>query len=548
MPAITHQTSYQSGSRDFEQGHLERHQDEQTWREIDGEDYQPIERLTENPEKKTPLELAFEIAYSQGLKNPDEWKIRNEAKRTDKQELSYREYLDKSFKNQKSALEKSDPETRRPQLEAVDKNDGLGIIGNLYYLGNVEVYSKILEEKGAEALKNYREFERQTLREFHQSDEYQLLHPYESIAEIHNDEMGAIHLQTQEVWGRTDGRDIYRIARTQMQDDIVSKMDLSGTEFETTQEELLKLPKKSAARQDLAKELYIDINKNFLQKVAEKNSIKLLGPIGLKWVREYDVSDGVRLSKKDYIAKKDQAINNQKIQELIHQKLKEKVVSQREQLESEKRVAKQEIQEVKSQLEPIKSEIEAMVQERDEISVDLDEWREAVKDEQNNLSELENKEKLMESLIENQLQVANQVAEKMSQSDFSENAPDIKKNRLTGNTTLPSEKLDLLLKSSQLGGALKQSLTYFKEYVSKAVMNTINDLKYQINQLERKLFTKDKEIESLSKDLRETQIKLNVYKDQSQYISQEEWDRATELRHEANDLTLPEMRDKGVSR
>lgn len=210
MASVTLENSYQSTNMDMGDSHEKAHGKQHKYLQKD----EPlIETLTDNKSEDLSTDLAIKMAVEQGVKNEDDWEIYNSKLRKDRRKDSYQEYLEtiagnliknkrRKLDNKKHPLSKQKREKIAQELASIDRNGGIPIDGSLYYISNTMKYD---EMKPAE-LKKYREFERATLTDFYNSKTFKELNPQNIRSEIHFDENGAIHLQTQNVWYHKDKR------------------------------------------------------------------------------------------------------------------------------------------------------------------------------------------------------------------------------------------------------------------------------------------------------------------------------------------------------
>ena len=201
----TIENSYHSTSADMGESHIAIHQNQHT-RLIDGEPL--IETLSNNKSSDSSHELMKAMAHQQGVKSESEWREYNQTIRPVRRKNSYDEYLASLCKKVVSGLEdrlkkKETPRAARAsyaqQLASIKKNNGVPIDGSLFYLSNFHDYDEHKND-----YEQYRKFERETYQEFYKSDGFKVLNPGCFRAEIHFDELGTMHLQTQSVWFKTD--------------------------------------------------------------------------------------------------------------------------------------------------------------------------------------------------------------------------------------------------------------------------------------------------------------------------------------------------------
>lgn len=171
-----------------------------------------IETLTDNKTSDDSVMLALEFAQKNiGVMTPKEWVKYNANQRKSRQKSNYTEYLLSVSANFQKGKERrlANPKTNKKTRERISRemrsiitNSGIPIDGTLYYLSNTEIYDSMPKNQ----LKKYREFERKALKNFFNSNIFQTLNPQCIRAELHFDENGAIHLQTQDVWYHKDRR------------------------------------------------------------------------------------------------------------------------------------------------------------------------------------------------------------------------------------------------------------------------------------------------------------------------------------------------------
>ena len=205
----TIENSYHSTSADMGDSHIEIHENQRK-RLVDNEPL--IETLTSNNSSDSSFDLMKKMAHAQGVMSEDEWQVHNQKIRPVRRKNSYDEYLaslcTKVTNGLKKRLEKkSTPRSKRAdyaqQLASIEKNKGVPIDGSLFYLSNYhdyDVHAKLGDYK------QYRKFERATYEKFFNSDKFKLLNSGCFRGEIHFDELGTMHLQTQSVCFKTDKR------------------------------------------------------------------------------------------------------------------------------------------------------------------------------------------------------------------------------------------------------------------------------------------------------------------------------------------------------
>lgn len=205
----TVENSYHSTSEDMGESHVKIHENQHT-RLVKNEPL--IETLTPNQSSDSSFDLMKEMAHKQGVMSEDEWQVHNQKIRPVRRKNSYDEYLaslcTKVVNGMEKRLEKkTTPRSKRAdyaqQLASIKKNHGVPIDGSLFYLSNYhdyEVHDKLGDYE------KYRAFEKETYEKFFNSDAFKLLNSGCFRAEVHFDELGTMHLQTQSVWFKTDKR------------------------------------------------------------------------------------------------------------------------------------------------------------------------------------------------------------------------------------------------------------------------------------------------------------------------------------------------------
>ena len=226
MGAITNSSGFYTTGNDDGEKHIKRHNyengNEQTFRKYDDENIGQVLELSKTTIEDDTRTLAYKKAYELGMKSESEWAEANAKRSAKRQDKDYTQYVKKtasSLVNQlkKSSGAKTDDNSKSNkfirQLNAIRSNSGLAIYGTLYYLSNTEDYEAILEEKGEDALRLYREFERDTFKTFYESPKYRAFHGETEIrAEIHTAEGGSQHLQTSDLMGEVNSRNTFRIS------------------------------------------------------------------------------------------------------------------------------------------------------------------------------------------------------------------------------------------------------------------------------------------------------------------------------------------------
>lgn len=204
MSVLTIENSLKSTNADMGSNHLQAHHDDKGYH-LDGEPR--IIELTDTNINDDSLDLALLSAQKQGVKTESEWEQYNAGLRKNRRKKNYQEYIEslagQTIKGKQRALANEKmPESKKTgiyqELSAIKRNRGLAIDGSLFYLGNVEDY----EDKTDEELRKYRQWEVDAFTDFFNSKEFQLMNPNCFRAEIHLDEKGRAHLQTQSTFYR----------------------------------------------------------------------------------------------------------------------------------------------------------------------------------------------------------------------------------------------------------------------------------------------------------------------------------------------------------
>lgn len=226
------ETSYVNSDGDMGEAHIISHAKQHDYL-MSGE--QEIIVLSNTKLEDKSQDLALQKAIEQGVKTEDEWKEYNSKLMPSRQKKSYQEYI-KSLSNNytkniqrqldKGTLTSAKKDKNYQSLKAIERNGGLAVEGNLYYLGNVDDY----ENKSDIELKKYREFQAKTLERFYHSDIFKMLNKGCFRAEIHQDEKGATHLQTQNVNYHTNSRGRVEMATGACQKEAL--IELYGSEEE----------------------------------------------------------------------------------------------------------------------------------------------------------------------------------------------------------------------------------------------------------------------------------------------------------------------------
>lgn len=210
MASVTLENSYVSTNLDMGDSHENAHDKQHKYLQ---KDEPKILTLTDNKAEDLSTDLAIKMAIKQGVKSEDDWEEYNNKLRKDRRKDSYEEYLAtiagnlikakrRKLDDKKHFLPKQKREQIAQELASIDRNGGIPIDGSLFYISNTLIY----DEMKPEELKKFRQFERATLTEFYNSKTFKELNPQNIRSEIHFDENGSIHLQTQSVWYHKDKR------------------------------------------------------------------------------------------------------------------------------------------------------------------------------------------------------------------------------------------------------------------------------------------------------------------------------------------------------
>ena len=222
MASITIEDSYISSDGDMGTTHLEAHSKEQNWLQ-DGE--VPVEELTPTKVSDNSLDLALAMAVKMGVKSPDEWKIYNEKQSAQRKKDSYLDYVgglcNSVTRNKEAALagHKLDKQQRdrvAGELQSIRRRHGLAVDGALYYLGSVDEYS-------GDNIKDVRDAQAEALRTLVNSSNFKARHPGLFRAELHRDERGALHLQTQELWFKKSRNNHVNYAKKKIIEEVLTK-------------------------------------------------------------------------------------------------------------------------------------------------------------------------------------------------------------------------------------------------------------------------------------------------------------------------------------
>lgn len=210
MASVTLENSYVSTNLDMGNSHEKAHDKQHKYLQ---KDEPKILTLTDNNPEDLSTELAVKMAIKQGVKSEDDWEEYNSKLRKDRRKDSYEEYLAtiagnlikakrRKLDDKKHFLPKQKREKIAQELASIDRNGGIPIDGSLFYISNTMIYDKMKPEE----LKKFRQFERATLTAFYNSKTFKELNPQNIRSELHFDENGSIHLQTQNIWYHKDKR------------------------------------------------------------------------------------------------------------------------------------------------------------------------------------------------------------------------------------------------------------------------------------------------------------------------------------------------------
>ena len=202
------ENSFVSTNKDMGENHINAHQNQHAFLQ-QGE--HEIETLTDNSATDKSTDLALKMAQNAGVRTPEEWLKYNSRLRKSRRKKSYVDYVLSTTANFTKAKQRALDNSKNPkstrtriaqELHATIENFGIPIDGSLYYISNVDEY----EKRNKQELQKYRKFEAATFRNFFSSLTFKSLNPQCLRAEIHFDENGAMHLQTQNVWFHMDKR------------------------------------------------------------------------------------------------------------------------------------------------------------------------------------------------------------------------------------------------------------------------------------------------------------------------------------------------------
>lgn len=226
MASITLENSFQSTTKDMGSNHIKAHAKQHKYLQ---ENEPLIETLTDNKQEDNSVELALKYAQEkEGLRTPEKWFKYNQTLRKSRRKNSYLEYVlgvsgtFRTAKQRRLANPKTNKKTREKisrEMNALIDNNGIPLDGSLYYISNTEIYDSMTIEQ----LKKYRQFEAETFRKFFNSKTFKELNPQNIRSEIHFDENGALHLQTQDVWFHKDKRGRLSYAKRAIIKDVLTK-------------------------------------------------------------------------------------------------------------------------------------------------------------------------------------------------------------------------------------------------------------------------------------------------------------------------------------
>lgn len=232
MASITLENGFQSTAKDMGENHVAAHEKQHKYLQKN----EPlIETLSNNKQEDNSVQLALKYAQEKaGLRTPEEWFKYNQTLRKSRRKGSYLEYVlavsgtFRTAKQRRLENPKTNKKTRERisrEMSSIIENSGVPIDGSLYYLSNTEIYDSLTQKQ----LKEYRKFEAETFRKFFNSVTFKTLNPQCIRAELHFDENGALHLQTQDVWFHKDKRNRLSYAKRAMIREILEKK-YGGTE------------------------------------------------------------------------------------------------------------------------------------------------------------------------------------------------------------------------------------------------------------------------------------------------------------------------------
>lgn len=224
MNSITIENSYQSTNKDMGNNHISAHAHQHLYLQ-EGEPL--IETLTPNKPSDSSTDLALNWAIKNtNVMSENEWKKYNSHLRKSRRKKDYAEYLISLSSNFIKAKKRrlNNPKTAKKTREKIARElsayneTGVPLDGSLFYISNTEDYDQMSDEE----LKKYRQFERQTFHNFYESSTFKSLNPQNIRSEVHLDENGAMHLQIQDVWYYTDGKNRVSYAKRAILRNILS--------------------------------------------------------------------------------------------------------------------------------------------------------------------------------------------------------------------------------------------------------------------------------------------------------------------------------------
>lgn len=220
--SVTIENSFESSNKDMGKTHTLIHSKQHNYLQ-DGEPL--VEELTNTTLDDDGIELAIKKLQELGIRDEKHWEDYNKGLAKKRRKASYADYLrslgSPIVKGKKLVLAQSvkaddkgkevvnTPHTNasgrkklQRELQYIEQNQGIPIWSALIYVGSAEDYNG----KEPDEVKAIRGGKADALRNWHNSKEHQLLHPGEFRAEIHYDEAGDVHDQSQEVVPYIDGR------------------------------------------------------------------------------------------------------------------------------------------------------------------------------------------------------------------------------------------------------------------------------------------------------------------------------------------------------
>lgn len=251
MAAVTMENAYISTNMDMGTKHIESHKEQHKFMQ-DGEP--EIETLTGNKVDDLSTNLAIQNGIKNGYFLPlDEWEKHNAKLRPSRRKKNYAEYIEAaSMRLVKAKQRRLDngktPKSTREKIArelAAMRHNSIAIDGSLYYLSNTGIY----DEMSPEDLKKYRQFEKTSFERFFKSDTFKELNPQLFRAEIHFDELGAMHLQTQEIWLHKDKKGRVSYAKRAEIKEILTKKYGSEEALQDCLDALCKVHEESEKKQ-----------------------------------------------------------------------------------------------------------------------------------------------------------------------------------------------------------------------------------------------------------------------------------------------------------